>query len=122
MLSLSPRTGLLRLLVILAVGVLLPAGPAVAHGGETGPGHHEDDAVTKPAGGETETDRAKGADPEKEVVESDAAPAGGETSGGGSGGGSSPVPHFIALVALAAVGTAVIFFRRSRQRQSPSSG
>lgn len=109
---------MIGLLAILAVSFILPTGTAFGHGGDTSPGHHDEEAPAKSGSASNGKDKRPGTSgkdskgsAKSPSDDEQASPAG---TTGGSGGGGNPVPHFIALVALAAVGTGVIIFRRNR--------
>jgi len=116
----------LGFLVALTVAVLLPAGTALGHGGETGPGHHDDEVPAEsqsPGKGKTGDSRKPGkASGESASDDTQASPTAATGGSGGSGGEGNPVPHFIALVALAAIGTGVIVFRRTRTGHTSGPG
>jgi len=120
------RRTMIRLLAILAVAFFLPTGMALGHGGDTSPGHHDEEAPAKSGSATSGKDKRPGSSG-KDVKGSaksssddeEASPAG---ATGGSGGGGNPVPHFIALVGLAAIGTGVIIFRRNRAGHATQPG
>jgi len=116
-------------LVALTVAVLLPAGTALGHGGETGPGHHDDEVPAESqssdkgkAGDSRQSGKAGKASGESASEDTQISPAAATGGSGGSGGDGNPVPHFIALVALAAIGTGVIVFRRTRTGHTSGPG
>lgn len=127
------RVVLYSLSAMLVAASLLPAGSALGHGGETGPGHHDDDVPGKQSQSDGATGTKGGASDGSagtSAREGGGKPAvdGQPTSGtatrasDASGTGGSPVPHFIGLVVLAAIGTGVLIFRRNRQRHAAESG
>jgi len=117
---------MIRFLAILAFSFILPTGTALGHGGDTSPGHHDEEAPAKSGSATSGKDRRPGASgkdgkgPAKSPSDDEEASPAGAT--GGSGGGGNPVPHFIALIGLAAIGTGVIIFRRTRAGHTAQPG
>ncbi|MFZ9669548.1 MAG: hypothetical protein ACO3CR_06845 [Solirubrobacterales bacterium] len=101
-------------IAILAIGLVVPGGVAVAHLGETGPGHHADDppAAASTRSGESgpagaSADGAGTGDP----VKADTAPASAPEEPD-----PDPTVPLLILAGVLAVGTGWVAWNRRRQR------